>query len=163
MSVDHALVCHKGGYTITRHNALRDLTATLLREVCPDTSTEPPLQLLSVEGMELLTANCDQEAGLDIKALGFWCVRQETFCDVRVFHPNASSYSYRSLKSIYPQHEQEKKRCYGQWVCDVERAAFALLVFLSSGGMAIECTTFYKCLGSMIAEKRKLCYQHVIS
>ena len=34
---------------------------TLLREVCPDTSTEPPLQPLSREVMELLTANRDQE------------------------------------------------------------------------------------------------------
>ena len=163
MSIDHALVCHKGGYTITHHNALRDLNATLLREVCSDTSTEPPLQPLSGEGMELLTANCDQEARLDIKVIGYWCVGQEAFCDVRVFHPNASSYSSRSLKSIYPQHKQEKKRCYGQWVGDVERAAFTLLVFSSTGGMAIECTTFYKCLGSMIAKKRKLRYQYVIT
>ena len=62
---------------ITWHNALRDLTATLLSEVCPDTSTEPPLQPLSGEGLELLTANCDQEARLDIKALRFWCAGQE--------------------------------------------------------------------------------------
>ena len=42
-SVEHALVCHKGGHTITHHNALCELTVTPLREVCPDTSTEPPL------------------------------------------------------------------------------------------------------------------------
>ena len=55
--------------------------------MCPDISTEAPLQPLSGEGMELLTANCDQEARLDIKALGFWHVRQESFFDL-----NALSY-----------------------------------------------------------------------
>ena len=137
MSVDHALVCHKGGYTIIRHNALRDLTETLLREVCPNTSTEPSLQPLSGEGLELSTANRDQEARLDIRASGFWRVGQEAFFDVRVFHPNASSYRSKTLKSIYRQHEQEKKRCYGQRVRDVERAAFTPLVFSSTGGMAM--------------------------
>ena len=133
MSVDHAHVCHKGGYTITQHNALRDFTATLLSEVCPDTSTEPPLQPLSEEGMELLTANCDEEARLDIKVLGFWCAGQEAFFNIRAFHQNASFYSSRTLKSIYRQHKQEKKRCYGQRVRDVERAAFTPLVFCSLG------------------------------
>ena len=108
----------KGGYTITRHNA------TLLREVCPDTSTEPPLQPLSGEGMELLTAKNDQEARLDIKALGFWHMEQEEFFNVRIFHPNASSYSSKTLKNIYREHEQEKNRCYGKRVHDIERAAF---------------------------------------
>ena len=53
--------------------------------------------------------------------------------------------------------------CYGQRVRDVERAAFTPLVFSSTGGMAAECKTSYKRLGSMIAEKRKLRYQHVVT
>ena len=42
-SVDYALVCRKGGYTIIRHNAIGDFTETLLREVCPniDQATSP--------------------------------------------------------------------------------------------------------------------------
>ena len=60
-------------------------------------------------------------------------------------------------------HEQEKKRCYGQRVRDVERAAFTPLIFSSTGGMASECTTFFKRLSSMLAEKRKMRHQHVIT
>ena len=111
ISVDHALMCHKGGYTIFRHNALRDLTETLLREVCPNTSTEPalqPLKPLSGDFCERLTANWDQEARLDSKASGFWCVGQEAFFDVQVFHPNIPSYRSKTVKSIYRLHEQGK-------------------------------------------------------
>lgn len=71
MSVDHALVCHKGRYTISHHNAVQDLTETLPREVSPSTMTEPSLQPLGGEGLNLLSANRDQEARLDIKASGF--------------------------------------------------------------------------------------------
>ena len=35
-SVDHALVCMLGGYTIMRHNEVRNMEAELLREVCRD-------------------------------------------------------------------------------------------------------------------------------
>ena len=79
MSVNHALVCHKGGYTIFRHNAAHDLMETLLREVCPSTLAKPPLQPLSGEGLELLTVNRNQETRLDIKALGFWRVDKRHF------------------------------------------------------------------------------------
>ena len=39
--------------------------------VCPSTMTEPSLQPLGGEGLNLLSANRDQEARLDIKASGF--------------------------------------------------------------------------------------------
>ena len=32
--VDHVLNCRRGGFTIQRHNKLRDLTASLLTDVC---------------------------------------------------------------------------------------------------------------------------------
>ena len=41
MSVDHALISHKGGYPSIRHNEICDLSAALLSEVCSNTSTEP--------------------------------------------------------------------------------------------------------------------------
>ena len=37
LSVDHTMVCHKGGFLTLRHNEIRDLTADLLKEVCPNT------------------------------------------------------------------------------------------------------------------------------
>ena len=42
-TVDHAMVCHMGGFPTIRHNEIRDMTASLLTEVCHNVATEPPL------------------------------------------------------------------------------------------------------------------------
>ena len=42
-SMDHILICKKGGYVSMRHNALRDVEAKLLQEVCRDVKVEPCL------------------------------------------------------------------------------------------------------------------------
>ena len=43
-SVDHAMVCQRGGFIIQRHNELRDLETEMLRMVCYDVEVEPVLQ-----------------------------------------------------------------------------------------------------------------------
>ena len=70
-SVDHALSCVSGGYSVMRHNELRDFTASVLQEVCKDVALEPPLQPLSGEQLRR-SANATQEARLDISDRGFW-------------------------------------------------------------------------------------------
>ncbi|KAG0724416.1 hypothetical protein GWK47_040617 [Chionoecetes opilio] len=42
-NVDHTMTCEKGGFVCIRHDEVRDLTASMLREVCRDVSTEPTL------------------------------------------------------------------------------------------------------------------------
>ena len=46
-SADHALNCKIGGYPCIRHNQVRDLLASLMKEVCTDVRTEPELQPLT--------------------------------------------------------------------------------------------------------------------
>ena len=46
-SVEHAPSCPTGGYTAIRHNEVRDLTASMLQELCHDVQVEPHLQYLS--------------------------------------------------------------------------------------------------------------------
>ena len=70
---------------------IRDITATMLTEICHNVSTEPPLQPLTSESFADRSANRDPNARLDIRARGFWNTGQDAFFDVRVFHPNASS------------------------------------------------------------------------
>ena len=41
--MDHALSCMKGGFSVLRHNKVRDTEAEILREVCKDVNIEPPL------------------------------------------------------------------------------------------------------------------------
>ena len=82
-------LCLRYGWSLTRHKEIRDLTASLLTEVCPNVAIEPHLQPLSGESFRLASTNTDDGARLDVRARGFWNMRQDAFFDVRVFHPNA--------------------------------------------------------------------------
>ena len=92
-STDHAMICPVGGFPTIRHNELRDITASLLSDVCHNVATESRLQPLSGESMTHRTAITTDEARLDIRARGFWTAAQDAYFDVRVFHPNAPSNS----------------------------------------------------------------------
>ncbi|CAH3024058.1 unnamed protein product [Porites evermanni] len=48
-SVDHAMVCQRGGFISQRHNELRDLEAEMSRMVCNDVEVEPVLQEVTGE------------------------------------------------------------------------------------------------------------------
>ncbi len=75
--------CAKGGRL-----DIRDLTATLLTEVCHDVCIEPELQPVSSETLGGASANCQEGARLDVAANGFWGdTFQRTYFDVRVFNP----------------------------------------------------------------------------
>ena len=84
-TVDHAIICHMGGFLTICHNEIRDITDSLLTEVCHNVATEPTLQPLTGERMIARTANSDEGACLDIRARGFWNRAQYAFFDVRVF------------------------------------------------------------------------------
>ena len=74
-SPDHAMVCHMGGgrgFPTIHHNQIRDITTSLLTDVCSNVATEPHLQPLSGEGMRLASTITDDGACLDILARGFW-------------------------------------------------------------------------------------------
>ena len=150
----HALSCKKGGFVTIRHNEIRNITASLLNEVCSDVRKEPPLIELTGEQMEERTANTTREARLDISALGFWTPGQKAFFDVRVFDLNAMRYRNKELKRCYESNEDEKKKKYNQRVLQVENATFSPLVFSTHGGMGRECRTFYQRLSEMVADKR---------
>ena len=158
-TVDHAMTCHLGGFPTIRHNEIRDITATLLTEVCHNVATEPPLQPLTGETLAARSANTNDNAQLDIRARGFWNNSQDAFFDVRVFYPNAPS---NRSTDAYRRHEQAKKREYGQRVREVERGVFTPLVLSTNGGMGKEATTFYKRLADMIAHKRQQHYSVVM-
>ena len=78
------------------------------------------------------------------------------FLDVRVFHPNASSYRTTNIPALYRQHgEMAQKWEYGDRIREVEYAVFTPLVFSTTGGMQKETTVAYKRLAELIAQKRK--------
>ena len=66
-SVDHALSCPKGGLPSLQLNEIRDLTASLLTEVCLQVQVTPELQAVSDPGaFSHATANTQEGARLKI-------------------------------------------------------------------------------------------------
>ncbi len=136
------------------------MTASLLTEVCTNVATEPHLQPLSGEAFCLTSANTSDGARLDVRASGFWAVGQDTFLDVRVFHPDAPTYRPGRLSTVYKRHEEMRRS--GSTEKEVEHSVFTSLVFSTSEGIGKECQMFYKRLADMLSHKRDLPYSNIM-
>ena len=152
-TIDHALLCQKGGYIHQRHDELRNLFATLGENISNDVEIEPHLQPLSGEVLPRST-NTSEEARLDLSIRGFWQRGQRAFFDVRVFNPFAPFYRCQKLENAFSHNEKEKKRAYGRRVVEIEHGSFTPLVFSSSGGCARESEKFLSMLAMKISEKQ---------
>ena len=161
-TVDHAMMCRRGGFIIQRHNELRDLEDDLLNIVCHDVQVEPVRQEITGEVLTRGT-NPALDARLDVHARGFWDRQGSAFFDVRVSHPNAESYKDLNIQQIHRKHEDEKKRLYANRVLEVERGTFTPLVLNTTGGMADECKRLHSRLAELISIKKGEEYRTTIS
>ena len=153
--MNHTLNCPCGSLPSLRHNNLRDITASLFKEVCHNVTTEPVLHPLSGEILHPRSAITDDNAQSDIKVDGFWgCRQQSSFFDIKIFNPIASTYCKKSLSSCYCRLEDSKRREYQNRITHVEHGPFSPLIFTTSGGMGPSSSTVYKRLASLISEKR---------
>ena len=152
----HALSCKKGGFVTLRHNEVRNITASLLREVTHDVRVEPKLQEVTGERFQQCSANKKNEARLDVSASSFWVPGQRLFLDIRVFNAHALRYRNLEVTKSFKINETEKKRQYNERVLQVENGTFTPLVFATNGSMGEECKAFYKRLSEMIAKKRSI-------
>ena len=71
------------------------MTAGLLQEVCCNVAVEPPLLPLNGETIAPVSANRTDEARADVQVTG------GAFIDIRVFHPNATSYLKTQPASLF--------------------------------------------------------------
>ena len=104
---DHAMVCPTGEFPTIRPNEIRDLTASLLTEVCYNVTIEPclwPLNGVSFSHRALPMLRMVLMLMLRQGISGR--LTRMPFFVVRVFYPNASSYHSGSLSSLYRKHEQ---------------------------------------------------------
>ena len=97
------------------------------------------LQPLTGETLKYQTAKIENNARLDMSALGFWCRDQRAFFDIKVFDPVSSSHAHQSLDAAHSKQENEKRRQYEDRILHVEHASFTPLVFTIAGGMS-KCT-----------------------
>ena len=159
--IDHALNCKKGPYIIKRHNRVRDTLAEIMKEVCMDVKIEP--SLLPLANTNMIKGNTAENARLDVSGIGVWSPMERTFLDIRVMHPNSPSYIKKEIKSLYQQHEKEKKRAYIERVTQVEKGSFTPFVMSTSGGMGTEAVLFVKRISELIAAKRNEDYSDVVN
>ena len=110
-----------------------------------------------------VVTNVADKARLDVSAVGVWSPMERTFLDVRVFHPNSSSYMNTSPDQLYIQHEREKKRVYNDRVLQVEKGSFSPLIFSTTGGMGPEATKYHKRVAELISTKRGEMYSDVVN
>ena len=127
VTLDHSLVCKRGGFVSLRHNTLRNTVAEFLSQVCKDVILEP--ELIPVTGAQLPPGtNTQDEARLDISCRGFYSTLDKSLFDIRVLHPNALSNKSKPLQTMYATHEKEKKTKYLHRILEIEKANFTPLV-----------------------------------
>ena len=135
-TVEHALSCPKGAFSIHCHNDIRDITSSLLSEVSHDVTLEPTLQPLGGHTLRYASAITDDGARVGIQVKGFWGTpHQRAFFDVKLFNPHAPSNKRFLIPACYAHHEQIKLRLYEQRISEVELASFTPLIFSTTGGM----------------------------
>ena len=92
----------------------------------------------------LKSAIVDEEARVDLSAVGIWYPMQRTFMDIRVTNLLSESYLKMPIDKVLLKQEEEKKRAYLERVRDLEASTFTPLVFSANGGMAAECAMWMK-------------------
>ena len=117
-TVNHAMTCHMGGFPTLRHNEIRDITASLLTEVCNNVATEPTLRPLNDEIIASCSANTDNGACADIRARGFGTDCRMHFLTLGYFtqtHPQTAPTTLRQftgnmskLRSVNMENGSEK-------------------------------------------------------
>ena len=93
----HALSAKKAGFVSLRHNFVRNITSSLLSEVCKNVRVETQLKWG--------TTTTGNEVRLDVCARGFWQIGQMAFSDVRVVNPNARRNAKQELSKTYQLNE----------------------------------------------------------
>ena len=160
--IDHSLNCKKGGYVSLRHNRVRDLEASLMREVCHNVQTEP--ELLPIDREEHSESGTVAErARLDVAGVGVWGAYEKTFLDIRIMHPNSPSYVNKPVDDVYELHEKQKKRKYNERVLQIEKGSFTPIVGSTSGGWGKEARRHHQRIATLIALKRNEEYADVMN
>ena len=95
-TLDHSLICKRGGFVAMRHNILRNVEANLMKEVCRDVQIEPTLLPTNAEELRQQTNNAPG-ARLDVSARGVWSEGEKTFFDIRVRRRHAESNREKSF------------------------------------------------------------------
>ena len=160
---DHTLSCSTGGYTILRHNEIRDTLADIITHAgYKGVEIEKVLQPVN-PGDYPKSVNTAPDARSDVYAISLWRRLQGAHIDVAVFHPTAPSYRDKEPRALYRLHESRKKRYYQQLIREAEKGAFTPFVMSTSGGAGPEAERLIKKLATRISGKHHDKYPETIN
>ena len=160
-TVTHAMNCKRGGFVNARHNSIRNFEAGLLKEICYDVQTEPPLQPVGARKF-LPSVNVKDDARSDVRARGFWREGQHAFFDICVTNADCASQEDTSIKSVLRSHELKKKRKYNTRIMEVEQGTFTPIVLTVKGVMGPEATRYHKILAEKLSTRSGERYDDVL-
>ena len=151
-SLDHALICRKGGLIMQQHNKVRDAVSDLAALVWGRVVSEPVVRDASVDGEALVA---------DLGARGVWEPQAMALFDIHVVDTDTKSYLSHSPVAVLALAEAEKKRKYC-YACTERRATFTLLCFLVDGPVGDEAACFLKHLNRSLLVTWEQHYGEVI-
>ena len=151
-SLDHALVCRKGGLIIQRHNEVRDAVGDLAALVWGRVISEPVVRDALVDSEALIA---------DLGVRGVWEPQAIALFDIHVVDTDARSYLSHSPSTVLALAEAEKKRKYCD-ACTERHATFTPLCFSVDGLVGDEAACFLKHLGRSLSMTWEHHYGEVI-
>ena len=151
-SLDHALVCRKGGLIIQHHNEVWDAVGDLAALVWGRVVSEPVVRDASVDSDALFA---------DLGVRGVWEPQAMALFDIRVVDTDARSYLSHSPSAVLASAEAEKKRKYCD-ACTERHATFTLLCFSVDGLVGGEAACFLKHIGRSLSSTWERHYGEVI-
>ena len=151
-SLDHFLICKKGGLIVQRHNEIRDAVGDLAALLWGQVKREPVVADDCTDGETLIA---------DLGVRGVWSPQSEALFDIRVIDTDAQSYLSQPPDVILFRAEAEKKQKYSV-AATTRRAHFTPLCFSVDGLSGSEAVCFLKRLAGGLSSRWDRCYTEVL-
>ena len=154
-TLDHFLICMKGGLIVQRHNEIRNAIGDLAAMVWGQVRREPIVSDSTIEPV-------GETLVVDLSVRSVWLPQAEALFDVRVVDTDAQSYLSHTPKSVLLWAEIEKKRKYSA-ACCAYQAHFTPLCFSVDGLTSCEASSFIRRLASGLAARWDRSYSDAVS
>ena len=152
-SLDHFLICRRGGFVVQRHNEIRDAIGDLAALAWGQVRQETVVIEAEDQQSETLIADlCVREV---------WLPQAEALFDIRVVDTDAQSYLHHTPSRVLLNAEVEKKNKYAE-ACAARHAHFIPLCFFVDGLAGSEANCFLKRMACRLSSRWDRSYAEVL-
>ena len=151
-SLDHFLICKKGGLIVQRHNEIRDAIGDLAALLWNQVKREPVVADDCTDGETLIA---------DLGVRGVWSPQSEALFDIRIIDTDAQSYLTTAPNLVLFRAEGEKKQKYSA-AATARRAHFTPLCFSVDGLAGSEAVCFLRRLAGGLSSRWDRTYSEVL-